>query len=77
MTSSSAFNSLPTAMPSRFAPRPVARAPKAVREWQILEPTTTGPFTPSNKIITINIPTLCDFLLPFYFFFHIVYYLRR
>ena len=57
MTSSSAFNSLPTAMPSRFAPRPVARAPKAVREWQILEPTTTGPFTPSNKIITINIPT--------------------
>lgn len=52
----STFNSLPIGMPRRFEPLPIARAPKAVREYQPLEPTTIGPFGPTNKKITIMIP---------------------
>lgn len=53
---SSYFNGLPEAIPARFEVKPLKRAPKAVREYQILEPTGQSPWTPNNRVITFMIP---------------------
>lgn len=57
------FNNLPEAIPARFESKPVKRAPKAIREWQIIEPSTQGPYNKQNKKITFNLTKfgICDF----------------
>ncbi len=53
---SSYFNGLGEAVPARFEPKPIKRAPKAIREYQILEPSTQGPYNSNNRKITFMIP---------------------
>jgi hypothetical protein len=54
----------------RFAPTEVRKAPKCVREWQILEPSPNDKYTSANKTCTINIPAfgIMDLLRGFFTF---------